>query len=152
MPHGLSESPGTPEFRLTPQLLLGIFAIAAGVLFTLDNLGILEAAGYAASAAGTFEDGRRLLAAIKPLVLITSVKLGSHNGLHLVLRAKLSKPELSAIVTHHVRDTVLEAEAHRQDAAFLVQPCSTGDLCSLVKSGADTAWKARHQLRKVDRS
>jgi cell wall-active antibiotic response 4TMS protein YvqF len=46
MPHGLSESPGTPEFRLTPQLLLGIFAIAAGVLFTLDNLGILEAADY----------------------------------------------------------------------------------------------------------
>jgi DNA-binding NtrC family response regulator len=111
-------------------------------------VGILEAAGYQASAADTFEDGRRLLASLEPLVLITSVKLGSHNGLHLVLRAKLSKPELSAIVTHHVRDTVLEAEAHRQDATFLVQPCSTGELCSAVKAGADNAWRARHDGRK----
>jgi predicted membrane protein len=37
---------GTQEFRLTPQSILGLFVIAAGVLFTLDNLGILYADEY----------------------------------------------------------------------------------------------------------
>ena len=32
--------------RLTPQLLLGLFVAAAGVLLTLDNLGIVEADRY----------------------------------------------------------------------------------------------------------
>ena len=42
-----SNQPGvSPESRLTPQLLFGLFIIAAGVLFTLDNLGILRADEY----------------------------------------------------------------------------------------------------------
>ena len=32
--------------RVTPQLLLGIFVIAVGVLFTLDNLGIVQSGAY----------------------------------------------------------------------------------------------------------
>lgn len=48
MMHALEEPPrsGEPEFRLTPQLLFGLVVIAAGVLFTLDNLGILRAEQY----------------------------------------------------------------------------------------------------------
>lgn len=46
MSNGLSEPQGKAEFRLTPQLLFGVFAIAAGVLFTLDNLGIVHAEDY----------------------------------------------------------------------------------------------------------
>jgi hypothetical protein len=42
----MSEPSGKPEFSLTPQLLLGVFAIAAGVLFTLDNLGVVNAEDY----------------------------------------------------------------------------------------------------------
>ncbi len=41
-----SERPGRPEFRPTPQFLFGVFVIAAGVLFTLDNLGVLHAEDY----------------------------------------------------------------------------------------------------------
>ena len=33
-------------FRLTPQLIFGVFVIAIGVLFTLDNLGIAHAESY----------------------------------------------------------------------------------------------------------
>lgn len=35
-----------PGARLTPQLLFGLFVIAAGVLFTLDNIGLIDAARY----------------------------------------------------------------------------------------------------------
>ena len=42
----MNPPPGGQEFRLTPQSILGLFVIAAGVLFTLDNLGILRADEY----------------------------------------------------------------------------------------------------------
>jgi predicted membrane protein len=32
-----------PEFQITPQLVLGVIVAAIGTLFTLDNLGVLEA-------------------------------------------------------------------------------------------------------------
>lgn len=35
-----------PRFRVTSQLLAGLFIIGAGVLFTLDNFGILDARAY----------------------------------------------------------------------------------------------------------
>lgn len=35
-----------PELRLTPQLIFGLVVIAAGVLFTLDNLGLVRAEQY----------------------------------------------------------------------------------------------------------
>ncbi len=37
---------GERRFRLTPQLLLGVFVIAVGLLFTLDNLGLIRAETY----------------------------------------------------------------------------------------------------------
>ena len=36
----------SPGLRLTPQLVFGLLVIAAGVLFTLDNLGIVYAENY----------------------------------------------------------------------------------------------------------
>ena len=110
-------------------------------------LSILEAEGYRAFGASCFEDGRRLLSTLDPLVLLTSVKLGRHNGLHLVVRARLSRPQLAAIVTHHVFDSVLEAEANRQDAKFVVNPCSPAELMGHVHSAAETALRARRPAR-----
>jgi predicted membrane protein len=36
----------SPSFRVTPQLVLGFFIIVIGILFTLDNLDVLEAEEY----------------------------------------------------------------------------------------------------------
>ena len=33
----------SPEFQVTAQLVLGVAVVAIGLLFTLDNLGVLEA-------------------------------------------------------------------------------------------------------------
>jgi predicted membrane protein len=41
---GFPEAPA--GFRVTPQLVLGLLVIAAGVLFTLDNLGVVYAEDY----------------------------------------------------------------------------------------------------------
>lgn len=116
------------------------------------SVAILQGAGYDVSCAASFEEGRRLLSVLEPLVLLTSIKLGGHNGLHLVLRARLARSELSAIVTHHVHDTVLEAEARRQEATFIVQPCSNAELIGHVRSAADTASRAAALARQISQS
>jgi Domain of unknown function (DUF5668) len=43
---GASRDTGTPGVRLTPQLLFGLIVIAIGILFTLDNFGIVRADDY----------------------------------------------------------------------------------------------------------
>lgn len=42
----MMETGPEPRRRITPQLLMGLVIIAVGVLFTLDNLGMLEAQEY----------------------------------------------------------------------------------------------------------
>jgi hypothetical protein len=48
--------------------------------------------------------------------------LGPYNGIHLVLRSKSAHPAMAAIVTSRYADAVLEAEAERQHARFVVRP------------------------------
>jgi predicted membrane protein len=40
------ESRQEPGFRLTPQLLMGLLIISAGIIFTLDNIGVADVRSY----------------------------------------------------------------------------------------------------------
>ncbi len=45
-PAAAPQPPAERKMRLTPQLVLGVLVIAVGVLFTLDNLGLVHAEDY----------------------------------------------------------------------------------------------------------
>ena len=83
---------------------------------------VLTDAGYLVMQAASFAEARRRLAIARPDVLITAVRLGGYNGLHLVIGSQLALPGLVTIVTHAVPDPLLQAEAAVYNAAFLVQP------------------------------
>ena len=93
---------------------------------------LLRAAGYRVSAAAGFDEAKHQLSVDPPDVLITGVRLGSYNGLHLILRARTDHPSMAAIVTSHFADPVLEGEAKRQRAEFLLRPVSDADLLDAV--------------------
>jgi DNA-binding NtrC family response regulator len=93
---------------------------------------LLQSAGYRVATASAFEEAKLLLASESPDLLITGVRLGPYNGLHLVLRSRADHPEMAAIVTSSVSDPVLEAEAHRQNAGFLLTPVSNGELLAAI--------------------
>lgn len=93
---------------------------------------VLSALGYHVVPTETFEAAKRLLATKRPDLLITSVRLGEYNGLHLILRGKAEVPGLGAIVTSHVFDQVLATEAETMQATFVVLPSSSGDLAAAV--------------------
>ncbi len=83
---------------------------------------LLEGAGYLVTAAGNFDEAKQLLADAPPDVLVTDLRLGPYNGLHLILRSRIDHPEMASLVTSESADPVLQAEAHRQNAKFLVRP------------------------------
>ena len=93
---------------------------------------LLESAGYRVVSAGAFDEAKRLLAREVPDLLITGVRLGPYNGLHLILRSRTDHPEMAAIVTSRYRDTVLEEEARRQNAGFVVRPVADNEFLAEV--------------------
>ena len=100
---------------------------------------LLEAAGYRVMSAAAFEEAKQMLASESPDLLITGLRLGCYNGLHLVLRSRVDHPEMVAIVTSDYHDPVLEAEAQRQHAGFLVRPLEAGDFVDVVARSFDSA-------------
>src|SRR2546428_12877048 len=83
--------------------------------------------------ASSFEEAKRRLALAEPDLLIADIRLGSYNGLHLVLRSRADFPKIAAIVTHVARDPVLEAQATAFNAVYLVKPLDPKELLNVVR-------------------
>jgi CheY-like chemotaxis protein len=91
---------------------------------------LLTDAGYEAITAGTLQAGIDALAENHPDLLITDVRLHGYNGLQLIATAPTSIPAI--VVTGH-RDRVIEAEARRMGAEYLVKPVSPLSLLLAVR-------------------
>lgn len=91
---------------------------------------IFERAGYEVLAVGTYADGRAALTRMHPDLLIADVRLGEYNGLQLL--ATTTRPIAAIVITGHP-DPVIEADAHRMGADFLVKPVPPATLIGLVQ-------------------
>ena len=91
---------------------------------------LLEQAGYDVVTAGTFPEARRILRETPPDLLIADVRLGSFNGLQLVISGPNRIP---AIVITGYDDPVLEAEARRGGADYLVKPFDAETLLAIIQ-------------------
>jgi DNA-binding response OmpR family regulator len=91
---------------------------------------MLSEAGYDVVTAATFQEARRILNDSPPDLLIADVRLGSFNGLQLVISGRRRVP---AIVMTGYADAVLEAEARRGGAEYLVKPVDPEKLLAVVR-------------------
>jgi DNA-binding response OmpR family regulator len=89
----------------------------------------LEGAGYEAVAVGTFEEATRVLRTSPPDLLIADVRLGPFNGLQLVIS---SPHPIPAIIITGFADPVLESDARRRGADYVLKPVSPSRLLDLV--------------------
>lgn len=99
----------------------------------VTRLGLAEMlanAGYTVITSGTFEEARDILASDPPDLLIVDVRLGSFNGLQLVISGRKRVP---AIVITGYADPVLEAEARRGGAEYLVKPFDPDRLITIIR-------------------
>jgi DNA-binding response OmpR family regulator len=94
----------------------------------------LRRAGYAPSAAHSFQDAVRLLIASEPAVLVVSLELGAYNGLHLLLRSSVETPSTKVIVVGPANSS-LENEARALGAsAYLPRPVTAAALVEQVQT------------------
>jgi DNA-binding NtrC family response regulator len=93
-----------------------------------------------------FEPARRYLFQNSPDLLVTDIRLGAFNGLHLVVIAKQRSPDLRAFAYSAHADPVIEEEARRCGAGYTakddisstlvpallqeLEGCKTGDSAS----------------------
>ena len=79
-----------------------------------------------------FDDAKKFLSSAAPDILITDVRLGGSNGLHLVVMSKLKHPEMSAVVMTGYDDVVLKKDAEAAGARYVVKPFMISDLLELL--------------------
>jgi DNA-binding NtrC family response regulator len=84
------------------------------------------------STATSFDHAKAILTTSPPSVLVTGVRLGEYNGLHLIIRSRIDHPATAAILISDRRDPVLEAEATLHGTAYVSNPGEEDRLLSLV--------------------
>jgi DNA-binding NtrC family response regulator len=92
----------------------------------------LANSGFHITVAESFLEARTLIDKQPPAVLITDIRLHEYNGLHLVLRGKAARPDMAAIVVTTVADPVLQAEAERMNATFILKPTTRQEFLAAV--------------------
>jgi DNA-binding response OmpR family regulator len=93
----------------------------------------LKAGRYRTLTAESFASAVQLIELARPELLITVVRLGRFNGLHLVVLGRASDPRMAALVIDDRRDAVLEREARDAGAtAYMAKPVSSADLLRCV--------------------
>jgi len=94
-------------------------------------VGWLSSHGHEVVLLNDFASARQELDARPPGLLVTELKLGAFNGLHLTLRARARFPSVSAIVIGDA-DCVLQAEARTQHTQYLVRPFDESTFAGMV--------------------
>jgi DNA-binding response OmpR family regulator len=91
---------------------------------------LLQNAGYATVTASSLQDGLQAMSEMPPDLLIADVRLGEYNGIQLIATSGLSIP---SIVITAFADPVLEAEARRFGADYLLKPVAPAQLMELIR-------------------
>src|ERR1700730_7857558 len=107
----------------------------AGVIAVAN---LLRGAGYVVVTALGFKEATALVAAGSPDLLVSAIRLGGYNGLHLVLRSRVRHPALRAILLDRSHDRVMESEAKRYGAQYLVEPIDGDALLAQVSLSLST--------------
>ncbi len=108
------------------------------VLATRDTL---QGEGYAVHVLRSFEDAVHSLADDVPDLLVTALRLGKYNGLHLVFRSRILYPTLPSLLTGSPGDR--SSEIDRLGIRFLDSPSEREPLLDAVAEllGADRGMR-----------
>lgn len=93
---------------------------------------LLTAAGYESASVTSFEDAARTMSVNCPDLLVTDIRLGRFNGLHLALRARVDHPDLRILVLGEAGDAALAADAARLGARFVPKATDARSFLGLV--------------------
>ena len=93
---------------------------------------LLKTHGYGVTSADGFHAASEALNALVPEFLISDLRLGAFNGLHLAIRHRQDHPGMQTIVLDCVHDAAIEREALRLGALYLVEPIDASELLKKI--------------------
>ncbi len=91
----------------------------------------LQDEGHRVTVTAGFAEARQQLEKHPPGVVISDIRLGDFNGLHLALLAS-NLPTTASIVLDDHRDPMLESQAREFQAVYLVKPIDTIELITHI--------------------
>lgn len=109
-----------------------ILVVAVSAERSADLVSLLKGSGYHVTLAASYDEAIRRLADLSPDLLISQVYLGAFNGLRLVMRGNIDHPAMRAILLDRVYDRVIEFDAKRHGATYLVEPVGASELLAQV--------------------
>jgi DNA-binding NtrC family response regulator len=114
----------------------------------------LSELGFQVSISDSFSDAK---ARLRPSIalLVTELRLHEYNGLHLVFRAKSVRREMAAIIRTAISDPLLQLEAERMGATFVLKTASAADfraaVCRTLFRSADSVDPIRPPFERRQR-
>jgi CheY-like chemotaxis protein len=90
----------------------------------------LVEAGYRVAWVSTFEEATQQLALDYPDLLVTAVRLGAFNGMHLLFRFRAEHPDVPAIVIDALAD--LTPDMRRHPTRFVMPPIDRASFVALL--------------------
>lgn len=92
-----------------------------------------EGRGYEVVPCSTFASARRAILDRHPDIVVTDVRLEAFNGLQLAMLARDVNPGARIVVFSGYADPVIEADAGRIGATYLVKPVSGPSLLNEIQ-------------------
>jgi len=113
---------------------------------------LLKGSGHDVVFAPGFEPAIKKLDQIAPDLLITDVRLGGFNGLHLVIRSQSTRPKMRSLLLDRVHDPVIAADAERHGAAYFGGPLTAVTLAEQVsrllnETGPQRRWPRKQPIK-----
>ena len=99
-----------------------ILVVSNDCIGLAHTLRVLNDAGHRATGVSTFEEATRLLDYGAPDLVIADERLGTFNGLHVILRARAEHPYMSAILISPRENRGIEADARSLNVRCMVKP------------------------------
>ena len=112
---------------------------------------LLVRGGYEVRACHEFEDAMERVTDGWPDVLLTDLRLGSHNGLQLAILARELHPDMVTVVFTGYDDPVLHEEAARFGARYLTKPLWPGALLRTIASALAESGRSRSSATTPER-
>ncbi|HEY3884700.1 MAG TPA: hypothetical protein VGL62_05800, partial [Vicinamibacterales bacterium] len=99
----------------------------------------------------SFARAKEVLDSTTPDLLITGMRLGAHNGLHLAIRTHFQHPKARVLVTHPTEDPVAESEARHHGAGFIAAPLTNPAFLPSVEAALHVTEKPAPPTRRWSR-
>jgi DNA-binding NtrC family response regulator len=111
----------------------------------------LTRAGLCVTAVDSFASARASLVARPPSLLVTELRLGSYNGLHLAFLGREVQPQIAVLVTSGLHDPGLQRDAEALGATFLRKPIAPAELLAALDRAASPRPDSPKRERRCGR-